>query len=249
MNGISCRRDGGVLRIELDRPDKLNAVDTPMLQELAARINDADEAVRVIVLISAGRAFCSGGDLKGGDTDGAGMAAIEAVKAITALPKPVVAVVHGPATGVGCALALACDLVVAARSGFFQLAFTKVGLMPDGGTSALVPAAIGRARAARMAMLAEKVSAATAFEWGMISHLVDDDGYQNELEAVVQTLANGPTMSYRWIKRALDEATLSALPGVGDIEVEGQSVLVRTDDFREGVSAFVGRRAPRFGGH
>ena len=250
MTAISCHRNGGVLRIELDRPEKLNAVNTPMLTELLTRLGESEaDDVRVVVLTGAGRAFCSGGDLSGRETEGAVVAAIKVVQAITALPKPVVAGVQGAAAGLGCSLALACDLVVAARSAFFQLAFSKVGLMPDGGASALVPAAIGRARAARMAMLAEKLSAEMAFEWGMISHVVDDVGYDGELEAVIQTLANGPTMSYRWIKRALAEATLEALPGVGDIEVQGQSLLVRTDDFREGVSAFADRRRPQFRGH
>lgn len=249
MSGISCRRNGETLHIELDRPDKLNAVNTPMLKELLECIcQGADDAVRVVVLTGAGRAFSSGGDLSGAETEGAVVAAIEVVRAITALPKPVVAGVAGPAAGLGCSLALACDLVVAARSAFFQLAFTKVGLMPDGGASALVPAAIGRARAARLAMLAERLPAATAFEWGMISHVVDDDDYANELAALVHTLATGPTVSYRWIKRALGEATLSALSAVGDIEVEGQSTLTRTDDFREGVRAFVDGRPPEFDG-
>lgn len=249
MNGISCHRNDGVLRIELDRPEKLNALNTPMLNELLARLRDgAADDVRVVVLTGAGRAFSSGGDLSGAETKGAVAAALEVVRTITALPKPVVAGVHGPALGLGCSLALACDLVVAARSAFFQLAFSRVGLMPDGGASALVPAAIGRARAARMAMLGEKLSAATVFEWGMISHLVDDDDYQAELDVVVDTLASGPTMSYGWTKRALDAATLSALDEVGNIEVEGQAVLVRTDDFREGANAFADRRPPRFSG-
>jgi enoyl-CoA hydratase len=249
VNGISCRRDGGVLRIVLDRPDKLNAVDTPMLQELATRINDgADDAVRAVVLTGAGRAFCSGGDLSGGHTENAAVAALAAVQAITALPKPVVAGVRGAAAGFGCPLALACDLVVAPRSAFFQLAFTKVGLMPDGGASVLVPAAIGRARAARLAMLAEKISAAEAFEWGMISHLVDDADFDTELETVAQALAQGPTISYGWIKRALREATLSVLPAVADIEIEGQLVLKRSNDFREGLGAFGERRRSEFRG-
>ncbi|BBZ14831.1 enoyl-CoA hydratase [Mycobacterium branderi] len=250
MHGITCRTDGAILRIELNRPDKLNAVNTAMLNELTARLNDgADDAVRVVVLTGAGRAFCSGGDLTGGGTGGAADAALEAVRAITALPKPVVAGVQGAAAGFGCPLALACDLVVAARSAFFQLAFTKIGLMPDGGSSALVPAAIGRARTARMAMLAERIEAPTAFEWGMISHLVDDDEYDTELQTVVQTLASGPTMSYGWIKRALRESTLSTLDVVGDLEMEGQSALRDSDDFRRGARAFVERRPPEFRGH
>src|SRR3982074_3289346 len=172
MNGISVGQDGAVLRRGLDRAEKLNAVDTPMLDELSARLGDAavDGTVRAVLLTGAGRAFCSGGDLTGDDTAGAAEAANRGVRAITALPKPVVAGVHGAAAGFGCPLAVACDLVVAAPSAFFQLAFSRVGLMPDGGASALLPGLIGRARTARMAMTSERVTAATAFEWGMISH-------------------------------------------------------------------------------
>jgi enoyl-CoA hydratase len=241
MNAVSADLDGGgVLRLMLDRPDKLNAVNTPMLGELGGRLGDAagDESVRVVLLTGAGRAFCSGGDLTGRDTDGAAAAANEVVRAITALPKPVVAGVHGPAVGFGCPLALACDLVVAARSAYFQLAFAKVGLMPDGGTSTILVAAVGRARAARMTMLAEKVPAATAFDWGMISHLVDDAAYDAELRAVVQALAEGPAQSYPWMKRALSAAALTTLPAVQSIELEGQSQLTRTAEFGRRARAF-----------
>jgi enoyl-CoA hydratase len=250
VNGISASRDGTVLRLLLDRPDKLNAVDTPLLTELAARLGDAaaDDSVRAVLLTGAGRAFCSGGDLTGGDTRGAVLVANEVVRAITALPKPVVAGVPGPAVGFGCPLALACDLVVAARSAFFQLAFSQVGLMPDGGASALLPAAIGRPRATRMALTAERVPAAVAFEWGMISHLVDDADYEAELAAVTGAVADGPTQSYRWIKRALAAATLSDLEAVQALEADGQQVLVKTDDFRRGANAFRERRRPDFQG-
>ena len=248
MNGISASRDGTVLRLLLDRPDKLNAVDTPLLTELVTRLGEAaaDDSVRAVLLTGAGRAFCSGGDLTGGDTEGAMLVANEVVRAITALPKPVVAGVPGPAVGFGCPLALACDLVVAARSAFFQLAFSQVGLMPDGGASALLPAAIGRARATRMALTAEKVSAAVAFEWGMISHLVDDASYEAELAEVIRAVAVGPTQSYRWIKRALAAATLAELQSVQALEAEGQQSLVETSDFTEGVRAFRDRRDAEF---
>jgi enoyl-CoA hydratase len=249
VNGISCSHGGGILRIVLDRPEKLNAMDTAMLHELRARINDgADDSVRVVTLTGAGRAFCSGGDLSGTDMDGAAVAAAEVVGAIVALPKPVVAGVHGAAAGFGCPLALACDLVVAKRSAYFQLAFSKVGLMPDGGASLLLPAAIGRARAARMALLAEKVSATAAFEWGMISHLVDDDAYDAKLAGVVDALANGPTLSYEWIKRAFATAALGTLPAVQALEAQGQPALARTADFREGVQSFHEKRPPQFQG-
>ncbi len=251
MSAISASHSGSALHIVLDRPEKLNAVDTPMLTELLARLRDgaADPAVRVVQLTGAGRAFCAGGDLTGGDTHGAVRAANEVVQMIATMPKPVVAGVHGPAVGVGCPLALACDLVVAASSAYFQLAFSRVGLMLDGGASALLPRAIGRARAARMAITAEKVSAATAFEWGMISHVVDDDAYEDELATLTSTLAEGPTQSYGWIKKALAASTLSDLQAVQAIEEDGQRFLVTSKDFAEGKRAFRERRAPQFRGH
>ena len=251
MNGISVKHDGTILRILLDRPEKLNAVDTPMLDELSARLGDAaaDDTVRAVLLTGAGRAFCSGGDLTGGDTAGAAEAANRVVRAITALPKPVVAGVHGAAAGFGCPLALASDLVVAAPSAYFQLAFSRVGLMPDGGASALLPGLIGRARAARMALTAEKIDAATAFEWGMISYVTSEDGYDATLQEVLQSVASGPTVSLGWTKRALAAATLGELEAVQAIEAEGQSTLIDTEDFREGARAFRERRNPDFHGH
>jgi len=251
VNGISVEHDGAVLRIRLDRPEKLNAVDTPMLDELSAALcgAEADESVRAVLLTGAGRAFCSGGDLTGGDTAGAAEAANRVVRAIVEVPKPVVAGVHGAAAGFGCPLALACDLVVAAPSAYFQLAFSRVGLMPDGGASVLLPGLVGRARATRMAMTAERVSAATAFEWGMISHLTGEDDYQSVLADVLRSVACGPTLSLGWTKRALAAATVGELEAVQAVEAEGQLALINTADFREGARAFRERRTPDFRGH
>jgi enoyl-CoA hydratase len=251
VTAISVEHDGDVLRIRLDRPEKLNAVDTAMLDELSAHIRsvEADESVRAVLLSGAGRGFCSGGDLTGGDTAGAADAANRVVRAITSLPKPVIAGVHGAAVGFGCALALSCDLVVAAPSAYFQLAFTRVGLMPDGGASALLPGLIGRARTARMAMTAERVSAATAFEWGMISHLSADGDYQSVLADVLRSASAGPTLAFGWTKRALAAATLTELEPVQAIETAGQLALIDTADFREGARAFRERRTPNYRGH
>jgi enoyl-CoA hydratase/carnithine racemase len=222
-----------------------------MLDELSAHIciAEADESVRAVLLSGAGRGFCSGGDLTGGDTAGAADAANRVVRAITSLPKPVIAGVHGAAVGFGCALALSCDLVVAAPSAYFQLAFTRVGLMPDGGASALLPGLIGRARTARMAMTAEKISAAKAFEWGMISHLSGDGDYEFVLADVLRSVSGGPTLAFGWTKRALAAATLTGLEAVQAIEAEGQLALIDTADFREGGRAFRERRTPDFRGH
>jgi enoyl-CoA hydratase len=251
VKGISAERDDAVLRLRLDRPEKLNAVDTPMLDELCAQFERAagDETVRAVLLSGTGRAFCSGGDLTGGDTRGAADAANRVVRAITALPKPVVAGVHGGAVGFGCPLALACDLVVATPAAFFQLAFSRVGLMPDGGTSALLPGLIGRARAARMAMTAERISATRAFEWGMISYVTSEDDYDRVLADVLRSVSQGPTLAFGWTKRALAAATLGELEAVQTIEADGQLALVETADFREGARAFRERRDPKFRGY
>ena len=186
-----------VARITLNRPDSLNAWNEELGRDLAAALDRArEDDVRAVLITGAGRAFSSGADLgeQRAGTEGRAVPDLSArlrelynpiILAIRELPKPVVAAVNGPAAGIGCALALACDLIVAAESSFFLLAFVNIGLVPDGGATATVPARIGAARAAEMAMLGERVPAPTALEWGLINRVVPDD----ELDAAADTLA------------------------------------------------------------
>lgn len=245
----------GVLRVTINRPDALNACSTAMLRAIEAAFNDhdRDDAVRVAVLTGAGRGFCAGADVGGkADDGGPGADTLDAanavVSAIRRFPRPVVALTRGPVAGVGVSLAIACDLVLAADDAFFLLAFAKIGLMPDGGATALVAASIGRARAMRMALLAEKVPAAQAHEWGLVSHLAPVDDYERSAAELIATLAAGPSLSYRASKDAINEATLSELEHAFRRERQGQGDLLRTADYAEGAAAFQSRRAPTFTG-
>jgi enoyl-CoA hydratase/carnithine racemase len=249
---VLTEQTGAVLRITWHRPETLNALTAEMLAAATDAIAGHGPA-RVIVLAGSGRAFSSGADLGAVNADQpVGPETIDAanalIRAIRAVPVPVVAAVHGPAAGVGCSIALAADVTVAASSAYFLLAFAGIGLMPDGGATAFVPASIGRARATRMAMLAERVPAATAFEWGLITNVVPDDGFDAEVDALVARLAAGPTASYAQIKRALDVSALNGLEPALAAEREGQLALFATRDFAEGASAFLQKRAPRFTG-
>ena len=168
------------------------------------------------------------------------------MRAITTVPKPVVAVVHGPAAGVGVSLALAGDIVLAAESAYFLLAFTRIGLMPDGGASALVAAAIGRVRAMRMALLAERIPAADALAYGLISGMHPDAELESAAAAVIDRLAAGPAVALRKTKHAINAATLTELDAAIDRETEGQQILLTSRDFVEGTRAFQQRRAAEF---
>ena len=160
-------------------------------------------------------------------------------RGVRRLPKPVVAAVNGPAVGIGCSLALACDLVLAAESAFFGLAFVNIGLMPDGGSTLFVPAAVGKARAFQMAFLGERIPAAQALEWGLVNYVYPDESLQAEADVLVEKLANGPTRSYAGSKQALNRMLYPDIDGQLDLEAELQHALARTNDFREGVTAFV----------
>ena len=238
----------------IDRPDILNSLTLPVFVGIADAMEQAanDPRVKVVRLGGAGRGFCSGAGMSADDVAGAGpgdeliVAANRVVRAITALPRPVVAVVQGPAAGVGVSLALACDLVLASDAAFFMLAFTKIGLMPDGGASALIAAAIGRMRAMRMALLAERLPAADALACGLISAVYPADDFEAEVDKVVSGLLSGPAVAFANTKDAINAATLGELEAALQRELEGQAILLRSPDFREGAKAFQERRTPNF---
>jgi enoyl-CoA hydratase len=249
--------DDGVLSLTLNRPDSLNSLTAAMLGTIADLVERAatDPAVRVLRLGGAGRGFSSGAGIGADDAantnasnefDDTLAAANRAVRAIVALPKPAVSVVHGPAAGVGVSLAIAADVILASEKSYFLLAFTKIGLMPDGGASALVAASIGRTRAMRMALLAERLSAAEALTAGLVSAVHPAEDLQAQADAVIETLKSGPAIALRRTKAAINAATLTELEAALERETEGQLALLSSQDFREGVRAFQQRRAAAF---
>ncbi len=254
VDGLLVALDGGVLSITIDRPDSLNSVTAPVLAAMASALERAasDPRVRVVRLGGSGRAFSSGAGIGAGD-DGVAADPIQtllqanrAVRAIVKLPRPVVAVVGGPTAGVGVSLALACDLVIASEKAFFLLAFTKIGLMPDGGASALVAAAIGRTRAMKLALLAERLSAAEAFDAGLVSAVHPAEELQAQAAAVIDRLLAGPAVAYAKTKQAINGATLAELDATLARETAGQLQLLNSHDFRAGIRAFQEKGEPTF---
>lgn len=253
--GMSVREHDGILTITLERPGHLNALTAEMADALAEQVERASvhEQVRVVLLRGAGPAFCSGADLGGEraheNFDVTSLdRANRIVRAITGSPKPCVAAVGGVAAGVGCSVALACDLVVASPQASFLLAFARIGLMPDGGASATVAASVGRARAMRMALLGDPLTAREAYDAGLVSHLAGDDDFDEVVAAVVGRLAAGAPLGQAATKKAVNAATLTGLEDALERERRGQSVLLRTDDAAEGMRAFAEKRRPVFRG-
>lgn len=258
---VNWERDGGVGRIVLNRPETLNAWNTQFatdLKEIVA-LAAGDPAVRAVLLTGAGRAFSSGADLKAGVDAMAddGMPDIRgrlhelfhpSLVGLRTMPKPVVVAVNGPAAGIGVSLALAGDLVLAAESAFFQLAFANIGLMPDGGSTLFVPARVGKSRAFEMALLAERIPAAQALDWGLINSVYPDGELMDAAGALASRLASGPTRAYASAKQALNATIYPNLDGQLELEAELQHSLGRSKDFIEGGVAFVEKRAPEFNG-
>jgi 2-(1,2-epoxy-1,2-dihydrophenyl)acetyl-CoA isomerase len=253
-------QDGGAARITLNRPETLNAWNPAFGRELkqAIEVDAADPSVRAVLITGAGRGFSSGADLKAGfDAADDGMPDVAKelnelyhpiVAGVRRLEKPVVAAVNGPAVGIGASLAFACDLVLAAESAYFGLAFVNIGLMPDGGSTLFVPAAVGKARAFQLALLGERVPAPQALDWGLINYVHPDDQLLGEADALVRKLASGPTRSYAGSKQALNRMLYPDLDGQLSLESELQHALARTRDFQEGTLAFLEKREPAFQG-
>src|SRR3954462_11704785 len=247
--------DDGVLQMTMHRPESLNAITAEMSDLIAEELEAASERddVRVVLLAGEGDAFSSGADLSGVDAhEDFDVSALDRanriIRAIVGLDKPVVAAVNGIAAGVGCSAALACDLVVAKQSAAFLLAFARIGLMPDGGASATVAASIGRAKAMRMALLGEVLSAQEAYDAGLVSHLVADDEFDATVAKLVRRLASGPPLAYAATKRAVNAATLRHLDDALERERTDQTELLGTTDVAEGMRAFAQKRRPVFRG-
>jgi 2-(1,2-epoxy-1,2-dihydrophenyl)acetyl-CoA isomerase len=256
---ILTAREGGITRLTLNRPDKLNAFTRAMHAELreALAAAGADPACRVVVLTGAGRAFSAGQDLA--DTGLAGGAALDAgrtleeaynplIKLITTLEKPVIAAVNGIAAGAGANIAFACDLVYAARSATFLQAFARIGLIPDAGGTWVLPRLVGPMRARGLAMLAEPLPAEKAEAWGLIWKCVDDDKFESEVASVAAKLTSAPTYGLGLAKRALAAASTNTLPEQLDLERDLQRLAGASPDCAEGIAAFLEKRPAKFTG-
>jgi 2-(1,2-epoxy-1,2-dihydrophenyl)acetyl-CoA isomerase len=254
--------EGGVLTLMLNRPQRLNAMNNALIEAMnheLARAH-ADPDIRAVLLTGIGRGFCAGADLAGGGTVdstanvppdlGANMDKIfnPMIRAMRALPKPIIGAVNGVAAGGGANFALACDIVLAARSARFDQAFVRISLVPDLGGTFFLPKSVGDARARGLAMLGSSVPAEDAQRMGMIWEVVDDGALMEEATKLARRLAAGPTLSYAAIKNAINAAATNTLDQQLDLERDNQRELGRSADFREGVTAFLAKRPPQFTG-
>lgn len=260
---VELYRTGTAAKIVLNRPERMNAWSNALSRDLLGVLRDlaGDDEVRAVMLTGAGRAFCSGADLKEGaesaaandgaplDTDGILTRWYHPiVTTIREMPKPVISAVNGPAAGAGLSLALSADLVVAKQSAYFLLAFVNIGLVPDGGGSLFVPARVGFARAAEMAMLGEPVPAPKAADIGLINASWPDADFERNAEALLLRLSNGPTRSYAGTKRELNHWVYSRMAEHLALEASIQGELAKSKDFAEGIAAFLEKRPTQFTG-
>lgn len=250
-----------VATLTFNRPAALNATTLPMADEIhdaLLKLGDGEIKARALLITGAGRGFNAGADLSSGIgfTDGKApdlgkvleLHFNPIVKRLRDLPMPTIAAVNGVAAGAGMSFALACDLIVTARSAVFLQAFVNIGLVPDAGSSYFLPRLVGPTRAARIAMLGEKIPAELAERWGLISHLVDDDKLMQEATAIAEKLARGPTNALVHMRRQLHAAETNSLAAQLDLERDNQRALGFRPDFKEGVTAFLEKRPAKFTG-
>jgi 2-(1,2-epoxy-1,2-dihydrophenyl)acetyl-CoA isomerase len=262
LETVNLTLDGAAATIELNRPQVLNAWNKQFALDLSAalaRCTD-DEQIRAVRIAGAGRAFSSGADLKdmgSEDLTSDGRPDVYKVlteryhpimRAIREMPKPVVAQVGGGAIGIGCSLALCCDLIVAGESSYFLLAFVNIGLAPDGGSSLFVPTRVGMARASEMAILGERIHAPRALDWGLVNRVVADEQLDGEAAALTARLAAGPTRAYAACKRQLNNHLYARMDEQLELEAKLQREMADSEDLLEGVSAFLQKRSPDFKG-
>jgi 2-(1,2-epoxy-1,2-dihydrophenyl)acetyl-CoA isomerase len=259
LETIECRRADGVAWLVLNRPDALNAWTRQLGEELTRALDDvaADPAVRSIILTGAGRAFSSGADLRAGVAGADGRPDVRSplrevyhplIMRVRTVPKPIIAAVNGPAVGIGCSLALAADLIVAARSAYFLMAFVNIGLGLDGGASQTLVERVGHARAFEIAYLGERIPAQTALDWGLVNQVVDDNEFEATLRALAARLAAGPPGSYAAIKRTINARAYDGFDALLDLEADVQQERASSRDFAEGVLAFLQKRPAEFTG-
>jgi 2-(1,2-epoxy-1,2-dihydrophenyl)acetyl-CoA isomerase len=255
--------ESGVLTLTLNRPQRLNAMSQPLIAALREQIARAagDSKIRAVLLTGTGRGFCAGADLAGGGTRAVGPdgkpdlgAVMETaynplIRSIRDLPKPVIGAINGVAAGGGANLALACDILLAARSARFDQAFVRISLIPDLGGTWFLPHTVGDARARALAMLGASVPAEEALRMGMVWQVIDDDKLMAEATALARKMAGGPTLSYAAIKKAMNVAGTNTLDQQLDLERDSQRALGKSADFKEGVAAFLAKRAATFTGH
>ncbi len=254
---ILSERDGDVLKLTLNRPERLNAAPPALFDEIRDAIERLDGA-RAVLIAGAGRGFCSGADVADGALNAADPAAAThealtghynpALRAIADLAVPVISAVRGPVAGIGCSLAFAADFCVASTTAYFLQAFVNIGLVPDGGATWMLPRIVGRARALEMMMLGERIPADRAHEWGMVHQVVSDDTLDGQAMALAQRLAAGPTVALGLIRRGVRTALETDYAGAMAVEAEAQRTARGTADSDEGGRAFLEKRKPVFGG-